>query len=209
LAEEILSNQPLLTLNMPRGKGKANYKVDTLIIAVEELLPTGAQSWAEVAALYQSQSGECVLRDHYDVKRYWIEKCCFKFKKPTGTAGDPKRDMILRFQRIQQRIHDKSSSVIMGVESEGDDGLSLDTDEEGEDPEEEDDEVAVVLGGDLGGANCSNNNTPTVYVDGGLEVAAVDKGGTPTIPPVNTQQLTEVHYAPPLTQTQQQLLFSP
>jgi len=43
---------------MPRGKGKANYKVDTLVMAVEELLPNGAQSWAEVAALYQSRSGE-------------------------------------------------------------------------------------------------------------------------------------------------------
>ena len=92
----------------------------------------------------------------------------------------------------------------MGVESEGDDGLSLETNDE-----EEEDEVALVLGGDLGGANRSNTNTPTVLVDGGLGVAAVEEGGIPTIPPVNTQQLTEVHYAPPLTQTQQQLLFSP
>jgi hypothetical protein len=30
-------------LAMPRGKGKANYKVDTLVMAVEELLPNGAQ----------------------------------------------------------------------------------------------------------------------------------------------------------------------
>jgi len=69
---------------MPRGKGKANYKVDALVMAVEELLPNGAQSWAKVAALYQSRSGELILRDHDDVKRYWIEKCCNKFKKPTG-----------------------------------------------------------------------------------------------------------------------------
>ena len=54
VAEEILSNQPLMMLNMPRGNGKANYKVDTLIMVVEELLPNGAQSWAKVAALYQS-----------------------------------------------------------------------------------------------------------------------------------------------------------
>jgi len=76
---------------MHRGKGKANYKVDTLILVVEELLPNGAQSWGEVAALYQSHSGELVLWDHDDVKQYWIEKCCNKFKKPTGTPGDPKR----------------------------------------------------------------------------------------------------------------------
>jgi hypothetical protein len=35
----------------------------------------------------------------------------------------------------------------------------------------------------------------------------VEEGGIPTITPVNTQQITKVHYAPPLTQTQQQLLF--
>jgi len=77
-------------LMMPRGNGKANYKVDTLILVVEELLPNGAQSWAEVAALYQSRSGEMILRDHDDVKRYWIEKCCNKFKKPTGTPVIPR-----------------------------------------------------------------------------------------------------------------------
>ncbi len=65
--------------------------------------------------------------------------------------------------------------------------------------------MALVLGGDLGGglggANCSNTNTPSVLVNGGLGVAAAEEGGIPTIPPVNTQQLAEVHYDPPLTQT--------
>jgi hypothetical protein len=87
-------------------------------MAVEELLPNWAQSWAEVSALYQSHSGKLVLWDHDDVKQYWIEKCCFKFKKPTGTPGDPKRDMILRCQQIQEQIHHKLASVIIGVESE-------------------------------------------------------------------------------------------
>ncbi len=87
---------------MPQGKGKANYKVYTLVMVVEELLPNGAQSWGEVAALYQSCSSESILRDHDDMKQYWIEKCCNKFKKPTGTPGDPKRDMILRCPRIQE-----------------------------------------------------------------------------------------------------------
>jgi hypothetical protein len=141
---------------------------------VEQVLPNGVQSWAEVAALYQTQSRKMVHWDHEDVKWYWIEKCCNKFKKPTGAAGDPKRDMILRCQRIQQRMYDKASSVIMGVDSEGDDGLSLDTDAEREDSEEEEDEVALVLGGNLGGANRSNTNTPTVLVDGGLRVAAAE-----------------------------------
>jgi hypothetical protein len=62
---------------MPQGKGKANYKVDTLIMVVEDILSNGVQL-------------------------YWIEKCCHKFKKPTGTPGDPKRDIILRCQWIQQ-----------------------------------------------------------------------------------------------------------
>jgi len=81
---------------MPRAKGKANYKVETLIQVVKEKLPNGAQGWIELAALYQHISGELVLCDHEDVKWHWIEKCCHKFKKLTGTPGDPKRDMILR-----------------------------------------------------------------------------------------------------------------
>jgi len=201
---------------MPRGKGKANYKVDTLILVVEELLPNGAQSWAEVAALYQSRSGEMILRDHDDVKRYWIEKCCNKFKKPTGTPGDPKRDMILRCQRIQERIHNKSASTIMGVESEGDDGLSLDSDEEDEDDDDDDveGEVAAVLGGELGVGGSrvgSGAATPTVagdggLVDGGLGVCSVEEVGIPRIPPLVTQQFTEGPYVGPQPiQTPQQL----
>ena len=93
-------------------------------------MPNGAQSWGEVAALYQSRSSELNLRDHDDMKQYWIEKCCNKFKKLTGTPGDPKRDMILRCQRIQEQIHNKSALVIMGVQSDGDEGLSLDSGDE-------------------------------------------------------------------------------
>jgi hypothetical protein len=55
-------------MKMPQGKGKANYKVDTLIMAVKEHLPSGAQSWAKVAALYQLQSSKLVLQDHDNVK---------------------------------------------------------------------------------------------------------------------------------------------
>jgi hypothetical protein len=53
---------------MPRSKGKQNYKVDVLIQVMEEKLPNGAQGWQEVAAIYQQQSGELVLRDYEDVK---------------------------------------------------------------------------------------------------------------------------------------------
>jgi hypothetical protein len=130
---------------MPRSKGKANYKVDLLILVVEEKLPNGAQAWQEVAALYQARSGESLLRDHDDVKRHWTDKCCNKFKKPTGSPGDPKRDMILRCQRIQQRILKKSASSIMGADSEGDEGLELSEHSEdselGEDEEEESEDL--------------------------------------------------------------------
>jgi hypothetical protein len=108
-----------------------------LIQLVEDLLPNGAQGWVEVAALYQAHSGELALPDPDNIKRYWIEKCCNKFKKPTGDPSDTKRDMILRCQRIQQRIHSKSASIILGVESGGDDGLSVDGSEEESDEEEE------------------------------------------------------------------------
>jgi len=66
---------------MPRSKGKANYKVDVLILVVEEKLPNGAHAWQEVAALYQARSGESLLQDHDDVKRHWTDKCCNKLKE--------------------------------------------------------------------------------------------------------------------------------
>ncbi len=77
---------------MPRGRGKANYKVGLLIEVVEEKLPQGSLGWQEVAALYQFRSQEAILRDHEDIKRYWCQKLCNKFKKPRGDPGDPVRD---------------------------------------------------------------------------------------------------------------------
>ncbi len=41
---------------MPRGKGKANYKVGLLIEVVEEKLPQGALGWQEVAAVHHFRS---------------------------------------------------------------------------------------------------------------------------------------------------------
>jgi hypothetical protein len=52
--------------------------------------------------------------------------------QPTGNPGDLKRDMILRYQQIQQQIHAKMSSAIVGVDSEGDEGLSMSEDDEEE-----------------------------------------------------------------------------
>jgi hypothetical protein len=122
---------------MPRAKGKVNYKADLLIQVVEEKLPAGAIGWQEVAALYQFRSGELALRDHEDVKRHWVEKCCNKYKKPTGTPGDPKRDMILRCQRIHQKILNRNAAAVMGADSGGDDGLDVSSESDEEESEEE------------------------------------------------------------------------
>mgnify|MGYP006977545943 CR=1 FL=1 len=81
-----------------------------------------------------------MLRDYEDVKRHWVDKCCNRFKKPTGNPGDPKRDMILPCQRIQERILKKSHAAVMGVESGGDDGFDLDEDSNSDDEDEEDEE---------------------------------------------------------------------
>jgi hypothetical protein len=77
------------------------------------------------------------------MKRPWIKKCCSKFKKPTGVPGDPKRDMILRCQQIQQRIHAKTASVIKGVDSGGDESLPV-SDEQEVSSEEEQEVMAAV-----------------------------------------------------------------
>jgi hypothetical protein len=83
---------------------------------------------------------------------------------------DPKRDMILRCQRIQEWIHAKSSSLILGVDSDGDEGLSI---------EEEEEELAL-----LG----ENNGVDFVEVEGGAEVVgagagdvAISRGETPVV----------------------------
>jgi hypothetical protein len=59
-------------------------------------------------------------------------------KAPPGDPGDPRRDRILKCQRIQQRIHTKLASTILGMESGGDNDLSVDSEaESGEEEEEE------------------------------------------------------------------------
>ncbi len=107
---------------MPRGRGKANYKVSLLIEVVEEKLPQGAIGRQSVAAMYHFRSQESVVRDHEDIKHYWAEKLCNKFKKPTGDPGDAVRDQILCCHWIYAKICLKSASVVMGAAS--DDELS-------------------------------------------------------------------------------------
>ena len=51
--------------NSSRGP---NYKNDVLISIVEEVLPTGATMWSNVAAIYHARSGEVKARDPDDIK---------------------------------------------------------------------------------------------------------------------------------------------
>jgi hypothetical protein len=203
-----------ITLNINLVAKLIYFFFDALIPVIEELLPNWAQGWEKVAALYQACSGEMILWDRNDVKWHWIEKCCNKFKKPTGNPGEPKMDMILSRQRIQQRIHHKTSSSIMGVESGGDDGLSL-LNEEDESEEEEEEVVAVakaeVFVGGIGLGTNSRISTPTNFVDsvGGVVVVNPEEVGIAPVPPL-TQQSTEgtFWHVPQYQQTNNQLLFT-
>jgi len=92
--------------------------------------------------------------------------------------------MILRCQWIQEWIHTKSASLIMGVDSGGVDGLSVEDKDSSsllllEAKEEEEEELAL-----LGG----NNGVDFVEVDGGAEVVgagagdvAISRGETPVV----------------------------
>jgi hypothetical protein len=191
-----------------RAKGKANYKADLFIKVVEEKLPNGAQAWQEVAALYQHRSGELILHDYEDVKHHWVEKCCNKFKKPTGDPGDPKASSILRCQGIQERILAKTASSIMGADSGGDDNLEVeeDSDDDDEEEEEQDDEeeeglvdfAAVAELARIGSTADSRASTPTQFVDaqdvgGGLGIVAAEQLGIVQVPTV-IQQSIEVFF---------------
>jgi hypothetical protein len=166
-----------------------------------------------VARLYQLHTGELVVREYDDVKQHWIEKCCNKFKKPTGNPGDPKRDMILRCQRIQEQIHEKSSSLILGVDSRGDTGLRVSTDADNDKELEEENglkaELVVVADnpGVAGSTFSSRTATPNALLEVGVGVIALEQveAGIPSVPPLpTTQQFTEGNYGIP----QQQLILS-
>jgi len=115
---------------MPRTKGKVNYKTNDLIEVIEKKLPQGAEGWKEVAVLYKVKTSENVLRDYEDLKRHWVEKLCNRFKKPTGSTGSARSDIILRCQRVQAKILEKSNSLMMGID---------DNDEETSDDNDNDD----------------------------------------------------------------------
>jgi hypothetical protein len=60
---------------------------------------------------------------------HWCEKCCNKFKTPTGQTGAA-NEFIFRCQRVQDLIHKKNESRLLGAGSD-----SSGDSEEGEDPD--------------------------------------------------------------------------
>jgi len=125
------------------------------------------------------------------------------------------RSHLLRCQRIQERIHEKSSSQILGVDSGGDTGLDVSTDASDDDEESEEEnglEVEKVVAGNAGVAGSmagSRTATPNGLLEVGLGVIAPEQveDGIPSLPPLlpSTQQYTEGSNGIP----QQQLIFSP
>ena len=104
---------------MPRVKGKVNYKKEVLLQVVREVLPSGALGWEEVSRIYQERSSEGERRNGEDVKRHWQEKCCNRFMKPTGAAGD-KNDFIYRAQEVHREIMKNNQMSIMSTDNSSD-----------------------------------------------------------------------------------------
>jgi len=99
---------------MPRKAGAQNNKKEVLLEVMVTFLPNqGSNSWEQVAAAYQEKSCESELRDKEDLKRHWREKCCNKFKKPTGKSGTA-TEFILKCQRVQLLIHKKNELSLLG-----------------------------------------------------------------------------------------------
>lgn len=114
---------------MPKRPGIPNYNNEVFVEIVARLLPTGSEDWKQVAQLYQVRAKKNEGRDPDDLKRHWVEKLCFKYKKPTGKAGDPSSDRILRCQKIQRQIQERTQSMLYGAGSDE----SEDSDDEDED----------------------------------------------------------------------------
>ena len=91
---------------MPRKAGAQNYKKEVLLEVMAIFLLQGSNAWEQVATAYKEKSGEGELRDKEDLRRHWREKCCNKFKAPTGKTGAA-NEYILRCQRVQDLIHKK------------------------------------------------------------------------------------------------------
>ncbi len=69
-----------------RRPGVRNYNKSVFINIVSDIKPNGEEGWKIVGQRYQASAGEETRRDTGDLKRFWAQKCCNNFKKPTGTV---------------------------------------------------------------------------------------------------------------------------
>ena len=138
---ELLKVQPITM-----GKNKS-YNTDILVSLIDEHLPDGGEQWENIAKLYQVKASEENLRNGEDIKRHWVNTLCNKQNKPTGSTGG-KTDLILKCQRIQKRILEKSNSRMYGASDIED--LSGDEDE---DEDDDDDEIII--------SESSSSNNPS------------------------------------------------
>ena len=83
--------------------------------------------------LYKVKSSEDVLHDYEDLKQHWVEKLFNRFKKPIGLMGLAKSDIILRCQRVQAKILEKSNLLVMGIGDNDEETASDDNDNDDDD----------------------------------------------------------------------------
>jgi hypothetical protein len=95
---------------------------------VEDIMPDGELAWDRCASRYWTLSGERELRQGDDFKRYFVEKCCKRGKKPTGSSAPALS--VKEAQRIYAKILEKNEQRNFG----GSDSGSSDSEDEGGDP---------------------------------------------------------------------------
>ena len=105
---------------MPCAKGATNYKTDTLINIIAEVLPNGEYGWQAVAIAHHEKSKEEKKRNTDDLKRHWIKNRCNGMKKPTGKPGDP-NNWIHWCISIEKRIMAKTHSGMLGLSLDDED----------------------------------------------------------------------------------------
>jgi len=120
LSKNKLKVQPFIM-----GKNKS-YNTDILVSLIDEHLPDGGEQLERRILLNYIKSRQ-VKRE--DIKRHWVNTLCNKQNKPTGSSGG-KPDLILKCQRIQKRILEKSNSRMYGASDIED--LSDDEDDDNE-----------------------------------------------------------------------------
>mmetsp|Transcript_11817 Transcript_11817/g.26251 ORF Transcript_11817/g.26251 Transcript_11817/m.26251 type:complete len:193 (+) Transcript_11817:172-750(+) len=130
------ANAPPVTETVPkatrRGRGSCNYKQAILLKVIDAILPSGQVAWLKVAERYHVLSGELLARQPEDVKRYFMEKCCDKGKKPTDTSGPS--PTIEEAQRIYRKILSKNSMRDHGGGGSGSSTSGSGSDTEGDLP---------------------------------------------------------------------------